>query len=792
MPRELWLTIAMDATVATLYQEIAKLLRRESPLLADICRPIELHLVDPPAEGPFASSAGAHSLALPSTLGGSGINAQREGARKNEADQRLQARPLREIFWAQSETVRVELEAAASKRPSANGLWTVGAGGRWPKGASSGTLRLLIWRERAFEPASTGTSGRLGDYCTSSLLGSTWSRQTSAPVNMGFEDLETSGWSRQVSEPLNLGDVADGAGGWGRQVSEPVPALPRCEPPVCPPPSSIVGDRSGGLGWRRDITELGSSRAQLHRASSERGCWMVPEAESDSPGGLDREAGAGSADRVLLAGHPGDTAVEIPPEDSAMEDHGVPEQVLRECVGAGPVPKKCWERIVPHFAPRMLPRTLRARQFEFHPSLPDLLLMGDKRGMVNVLDTEADEVHPGLLVGNCPLLGLVWMRHHPQNAVCGASHTGKIIFLRYDPQAKTTEPALQRVRTAEGFPKLSSLSANCTDDFLLASGISPNIAIYDVQTGQVLSRAHGVHEHFINISRFCHTSPHIFATASWDHTCKVWDLRQPLVPDKPVKVVNTGGHNVMCVFSPDDRHVLCSGVDTRILQFEVRSWRQTPSQFPLRGAVHRERYRRSTYLANSRHFVTAATEESHMHLLGVDGQKHGVVDFRGVIQEWTHGASGLNAPNLQGNGVSFQGHGGNDGSALSAHHEVQPPPQVPLCLQAITASAPSRLLAGRTPWIFSSQRGANLWQAPRSGRHDARNGNGAKNQHLVQGSVQLDDADPEGGSSRNNHEFVQSIRSHPTITNRVGVLLSLTQGEQSYVSLVDLDPQVLK
>jgi hypothetical protein len=570
--------------------------------------------------------------------------------------------------------------------------------------------------------------------------------------------------------------------------------LPPCEPPVSPP-ASLGGDR-GLLGWRRsEISDLGSSSRNLPQVhpSAER-CWMVPEVESEE-GAVLTGAGTGSADRVLLSGHPGDTALELPAEDSSV-DGTEPEHFLG-VAGAGGRHKKSWERIVPHYAPRLLPRTLRARQFEFHPSLPDLLLMGDKRGMVNVLDTEADEVHPGLLVGNCPLLGLVWMRHHPQYAVCGASHTGKIIFLKYDPQAKITEPALQRLRTAEGFPKLSSLSANCTDDFLLASGISPNIAIYDVQTGKVLTRAHGVHEHFINISRFCHTSPHVFATASWDHTCKVWDLRQALVADKPLKTVNTGGHNVMCVFSPDDRHVLCSGVDTRILQFEVRSWRQTPAQFPLRDPVHRERYRRSTYLADSRHFVTAATEESHMHLVGVDGQKHGVVDFRGVIQEWSQqgqgqgGATGFPVNHNSGAGLNA-GSAAFDGTGATVQ-EVAAGVAMPFCLQVprLAAQLESRLLTSRAPWLFSPRRGSgpNL-QACRSGKQEIRSS--AHHPHLVQGSVQLDDADPEGGSSRNNHEFVQSIRSHPTVKNRVGVLLSLTQGEQSYVSLVDLDPQVLK
>lgn len=416
---------------------------------------------------------------------------------------------------------------------------------------------------------------------------------------------------------------------------------------------------------------------------------------------------------------------------------------------------------MPHFMPQLLPNTLRIRQFEFHPTLPDLLLTGDKKGCVNIVNTQADELHPPLVVDSCPLIGLVWMRHQPQTAVCGASHSGQITFLKYDPTANISEPALQCKHTVEEFPKLSSLSANCTDDFLLASGISPNIAVYDVHTGKVLIRATEVHEHYINISRFCHTSPHIFATASLDHTCKVWDLRQPLMQERPVKTLNTGGHNVMCVFSPDDRHVLCSGVDTRVTQYEVPSWRQT-KEFPLRAPVHQERYRRSTYLASGQHFVTAATEESHMHVMGVDGRKLGVVDFCGVVKEYCDQSS-TGTSNMRGFSTELG------------------------CLQVphLAAHIESRMMAGRAPWPFacSFNRNRSL-QGPPADAH-------CQQQHLMQGSVQLNDADPNGGSRHTNHEFVQSIRTHPTVKNRVGVLLSLPQGEQSYVTLVDLDPRVL-
>jgi len=449
---------------------------------------------------------------------------------------------------------------------------------------------------------------------------------------------------------------------------------------------------------------------------------------------------------------------------------------------AAPLDGGSWERVVPHYPPRLLAKTLRTRQFEFHPSMPNLMLLGDRKGCVSVLDTETEEMNPPLQVASCPLLGLVWMRYHPQVAVCGASHSGDIMFLKYDPNARMTEPSLQRPQCAESFPKLSSLSANCTDDFLLASGISPNIAVYDVQTAKVLCRAHGVHEHFINISRFCNTSPHIFATASFDHTCKIWDLRQPLTHDAQVKTLNTGGHNVMCVFSPDDKHVLCSGVDTRIMQFEVPSWRQSPEHFPLREAVHRERYRRSTYLSDGGCFVTAATEESHMHLMSVHGKKLGVVDFRGVVQNFV-GSGSQSTRGVGYGGSSITSSGGGGGSSSITTNQA-----TSSCIARLAGGLPSHLDTGRSSWLSLASSSPHALQQ-NSLRAAARHGAGLTSQHhrcLSGGAIQLDDASPSGGSSRNSHEFVQSIRAHPTVRNRVGVLLCETQGDTSYVALVDL------
>jgi len=364
------------------------------------------------------------------------------------------------------------------------------------------------------------------------------------------------------------------------------------------------------------------------------------------------------------------------------------------------------ERIVPHFAPILIPGTQKCRQFEFHPLQSDVLLVGDKDGAAKIIQTGPERIScgPPTQVESSALLALSWLRHCPNVAVAGSASSGAIHFLRYFPDS-SAGPALTSAATVgEKFPKLSSLSVNCSDNFLLASGISSSICVFDIETGMVLSRGAGVHEHFINISRFSNESPHMFATASFDHTCKIWDLRRPLRSQYAAKTLRTDGHNVMCTFSPDDRHFLCSGVDTRITQYEVATWKQSPPLL-LRAPVHKERYRRSAYLANSRYIVTGSTEESHVHLLSVTGQKLGCVDFRGILQ---------------------------DGPKQRSRAE------------------------------------------------------------LIRGTVVLDDADPCSGSRRNSHEYVQSIRAHPAIAQRVGVLMALPEGAESHLALVDVSEKEIK
>lgn len=60
---------------------------------------------------------------------------------------------------------------------------------------------------------------------------------------------------------------------------------------------------------------------------------------------------------------------------------------------------------------------------------------------------------------------------------------------------------------------------------------------------------------------------------------------------------------------------------------------------------------------------------------------------------------------------------------------------------------------------------------------------------LVQGEVHLDEEDAPLSPNAQNKEYVQSVRTHPTVENRVAVLLSSYHPDpESYIALVHLDP----
>lgn len=287
----------------------------------------------------------------------------------------------------------------------------------------------------------------------------------------------------------------------------------------------------------------------------------------------------------------------------------------------------------------------------------------------------------------------------------------------------------------EPFAHLSSLSVNCTDDFFMTSGFCIDLGLYDLVSGRRLHMFRGLHQNFINILRFAHRSPHLFATASFDHTCKVWDLRQPVHSDRPAWFFGAETLNVMCCFSPDDRHVLCSGVDTALQQFSL-DWRMdgsrqvlppradgpAGSRFPLPALDSDTNYRRSLYLADGSLIATAATNESILRLYTASAphQHRGMIDFRHVLLARRQLKSRTHAAEAVGLQV---------GTALAT---------------------PPRLPEPTDPGTPEASEGA-------------------------------ESTDPE------HEEYVQSLRCHPTDPSVLGALLSTCDAQpDSYIAMLRL------
>lgn len=114
----------------------------------------------------------------------------------------------------------------------------------------------------------------------------------------------------------------------------------------------------------------------------------------------------------------------------------------------------------------------------------------------------------------------------------------------------------------ESFDQLTSLHVNSTDDKLLASGNSKDLALYDVVSGKRLQLFANIHREPINVAKFACHSPFLFATSSFDHDVKMWDLRQNQL--QPCFTASSSRGNVMACFSPDDLCLLVSSIDNEV------------------------------------------------------------------------------------------------------------------------------------------------------------------------------------------------------------------------------------
>ncbi|GAB0491093.1 hypothetical protein MMPV_002341 [Pyropia vietnamensis] len=184
-----------------------------------------------------------------------------------------------------------------------------------------------------------------------------------------------------------------------------------------------------------------------------------------------------------------------------------------------------------------------------------------------------------------------------------------------------------RIHTYPLFPDLTSLHANCTDGLFLASGYGNNVVITDVASGALVHTLADCHRGHVNVCKFSHANPSVFATSSFDQTVKLWDLRAPMssspsgsgagraalpfgggtsaphlflgqggrVSARPIYSARSEGGVVMVCFSPDDRYLLASAVDNEVTQYEAADGRpHTRFQLPRMRSPHN--YTRSYYL----------------------------------------------------------------------------------------------------------------------------------------------------------------------------------------------------
>ena len=249
----------------------------------------------------------------------------------------------------------------------------------------------------------------------------------------------------------------------------------------------------------------------------------------------------------------------------------------------------------------------RPRQFEYHPVEKDQILFGTIEGEV-VLASLADE-RQLRLIGNFgkdsrdAILGICWFNKHTSNFVTGSTN-GKIMCGDVELQS---QPLAQNY---EDFSKLTSIHVNCSDERILASGYAKDVCIYDIESGKRDTYSN-IHADHINISRFSHFSPHLFATSSFDRSAKTWDTR---MGNKPIYSISFAAPLIMISFSPDDNFLLASSVDNDISQ-----------HFALDGRSHLKfsaprknlnvNYTRAYYSSSGAFVYSGSSEEKSVNIL---------------------------------------------------------------------------------------------------------------------------------------------------------------------------------
>lgn len=537
--------------------------------------------------------------------------------------------------------------------------------------------------------------------------------------------------------------------------------------------------------------------------------------------------------------------------------------------------------------PWILRSSLNTRQFEYHPQRMNVMLTGTNDGTVCLLDWEKDAILGTKLVDSHQILGLSWLKHHPELFVCAAGVSGIPYVLRCTEQddsfvsgmetdparapsatlpscltlptfhAKYKQSALHQedIEEAQCAPdkesyytwdgedifdgstmtaaltwfrhcgrggqmtrrdteplrivhqycaceELSSVTINSTDDYMLVSGRSPDITIHDVATGVKLETLSGLHAGSINIVRFAHTSPHLFVTASFDQTCRLWDLRQRISGHQPLLNVETGSLSVMCCFDDSDEWLLCSGVDAALRQVCLRSSEVYPESFAIPPVNAETNFRRAVYLQGGREFITAGTEEGFFRVFSRCGRDLGVVSLEGMLRPFARLRSSQSLPTMPILACDLL----NLRTYLRSHVElgltamggaaVATAAGVSRFSMAAALRRAFRHLGGRPPEISDT---AELLERTRRTVGESQGGLCISREGPMQSLTDMPQEDAARGAAERCavEEYVQSLRAHPQERRLVGTLLAAKDqvetatGKLSFVAMSRLPSRML-
>ncbi|KAI4385286.1 hypothetical protein MLD38_003331 [Melastoma candidum] len=264
--------------------------------------------------------------------------------------------------------------------------------------------------------------------------------------------------------------------------------------------------------------------------------------------------------------------------------------------------------LISHF-PREDGLRLRPRQFEYHPVDPSLMAAGTLDGEILIMNHEN-----GKLVSHVPsssfpnsILGLCWLKKFPAKLITGSDNGSLRLFdVNLLPPKVPDFSYTYDAVAYDDFEQLTSVHVNSTDDWFLASGYTKDIALYDIASGKRLNLLSNLHNEPINVAKFAHHSPSLFATSSFDRDVKMWDLRQKMV--KPCYTASSSRGNVMVCFSPSDAYLLVSAVDNEVKQLLAVDGRlHLDLKIASSGSAHN--YTRSYYMNCGDYIISGSCEE---------------------------------------------------------------------------------------------------------------------------------------------------------------------------------------